>query len=97
MVHFMWAMPVGIADSELSMTYARSRDAVVAEAVNRWVSCTQARGLWSTAPPHSPEIFPEPEWLPGDGNTWLAAAWRGAIIDSSDHDEILVRRGAKLA
>jgi hypothetical protein len=97
LAHFMWAMPMGIADSELSMTYARSRDAVVAAAVKRWVSCTHTRGLWSTAPPHSPEIFPEPEWPAGDGNTWLSAAWRGAIIDKEDHDEILIRRGKKLA
>jgi hypothetical protein len=97
MVHFIWAMPMGIVDSDLSMTYARSRDTVAAETIQRWMSCTQARGLWSTAPPGAPEIFPEPEWPPGDGNSWLAAAWRGAIIDRADHDEILIRRGVKLA
>ncbi len=97
MSHFIWAMKVGLVDNEMSMNYARSRDTVIKEAVSRWVSCSQVRGLWETAPPLSPEIFPEPEWPAGDGNTWLAASWRGAIIDRPDHDEVLIRRGVKLA
>jgi hypothetical protein len=97
LAHFMWPVKAGIEDSELSMIYARSRDAVIAEAMKRWVSCTQTRGLWSTSPPLAPEIFPEPSWPEGDFNLWLKSAWRGAIIDRKDHEEILIRQGLKLA
>lgn len=97
LAHFMWPVKAGIEDSDLSMTYARSRDTVIAEAMKSWVSCTQTRGLWSTSPPDAPEIFPEPKWPEGDFNLWLKSAWRGAIIDRKDHEEILIRQGRKLA
>jgi hypothetical protein len=96
---FMWAMKAGIVDSELSMTYARSRDAVVAATIKQWVACMATRGLWSTAAPLDPTIFPEDDkliWPPGDHNKWLALAWRGNIIADKDHDEIQFRQGVKL-
>ena len=95
--HFIWAIPVGLVDNEMSMTYARSRDTVVTDTLKQWASCTSVGGLWSTAPPGAPEIFPQPEWPPGDGNTWLVSAWRGAIIDHAEHDEVLIRLGRKIA
>ena len=79
----MWAMKAGIVDSELSMTYARTRDAVVAETIKRWVSCSATRGMWTTAAPLDPTIYPADAaliWPPGDGNNWLALTWRGNII-----------------
>jgi hypothetical protein len=95
--HFIWPMMVGIPDNELSMTYARSRETVPTETISRWMSCTSLGGIWTAQPPGAPEIFPEVEWPPGDGNAWLAGAWRGSIIDHKDHDEILIRRGLKIA
>jgi len=94
---FIWPVKVGIATNDLSMTYARSRDSVVAEIIKRWMSVRQTGGLWSSAPPHDPTIFPEKLlWPAGDDNAWLALAFRGNIIDSSDHDEIQYLLGKKL-